>query len=232
VSVSIARRKAVLVDEEPHWLEASAQVLAGVGVDVVGRAASLVEGTRLLKELRPDLVVVDVASQPNDRGIEWLRHTRRQFPDLRIIVLSIASGHAQIRDALAAGAVAYVVKEAHPDDLALAVRHAFEHSVYFRDANWEATRVATAEQVEHPNLTRRQLEVLRLVSEGMSNAEVAQALWVTEQTVKFHLSNIYRKLKVSNRTEASRWAQLHGLLPPQSKKVTSARAARSLTSAG
>jgi DNA-binding CsgD family transcriptional regulator len=64
-------------------------------------------------------------------------------------------------------------------------------------------------------LTRRELEILKLVAEGDSNAQLAKMLWVTEQTVKFHLSNIYRKLGVSNRTEASRWAQLHGLLDQQ-----------------
>jgi DNA-binding CsgD family transcriptional regulator len=65
---------------------------------------------------------------------------------------------------------------------------------------------------DSPGLTRRELEILQLVEEGHSNAELARTLWVTEQTVKFHLSNIYRKLDVSNRTEASRWAQLRGLL--------------------
>ena len=63
------------------------------------------------------------------------------------------------------------------------------------------------------SLTRRELEILQLVAEGHSNSQLARMLWVTEQTVKFHLSNIYRKLSVSNRTEASRWAQFHGLLP-------------------
>ena len=63
-----------------------------------------------------------------------------------------------------------------------------------------------------PGLTRREVEILQLVSEGHSNAQLARMLWVTEQTVKFHLSNIYRKLDVANRTEAARWAQLHGLL--------------------
>ena len=61
-------------------------------------------------------------------------------------------------------------------------------------------------------LTRRELEILKLVAEGHSNANLARMLWVTEQTVKFHLSNVYRKLEVTNRTEASRWAQVHGLL--------------------
>ena len=65
---------------------------------------------------------------------------------------------------------------------------------------------------DQPGLTKRELEILQLVAEGHSNGELARMLWVTEQTVKFHLSNIYRKLDVANRTEASRWAQLHGLL--------------------
>ncbi len=63
------------------------------------------------------------------------------------------------------------------------------------------------------DLTRRELEILQLVAEGYSNSQLARMLWVTEQTVKFHLSNIYRKLDVANRTEASRWAQVNGLLP-------------------
>ena len=71
-------------------------------------------------------------------------------------------------------------------------------------------------------LTRRELEILTLVAEGHSNAQLARMLWVTEQTVKFHLSNIYRKLNVSNRTEASRWAQVHGLLPLSSQSTAAA----------
>jgi DNA-binding CsgD family transcriptional regulator len=66
--------------------------------------------------------------------------------------------------------------------------------------------------VDVPELTKRELEILRLVSEGHSNSQLAKMLWVTEQTVKFHLSNIYRKLDVANRTEASRWAQVHGVI--------------------
>jgi DNA-binding CsgD family transcriptional regulator len=72
------------------------------------------------------------------------------------------------------------------------------------------------------DLTRRELEILKLVAEGHSNSQLARMLWVTEQTVKFHLSNIYRKLDVANRTEASRWAQVHGLL--SATRVTEARA--------
>ena len=99
-------------------------------------------------------------------------------------------------------------------DLASAIRQAFSHSVYL--AGWRPTAPQPvskkAEALESPGLTRRELEILRLVAEGHSNAQLARMLWVTEQTVKFHLSNVYRKLDVANRTEASRWAQVNGLL--------------------
>jgi DNA-binding CsgD family transcriptional regulator len=106
----------------------------------------------------------------------------------------------------------------------------FDHSIYFAYSSPARVNGNVAEigvvsvngDAPHPTapgerhgLTRRELEILRLVSEGHSNAELARQLWVTEQTIKFHLSNIYRKLDVANRTEASRWAQLNGLLQPR-----------------
>jgi DNA-binding NarL/FixJ family response regulator len=92
------------------------------------------------------------------------------------------------------------------------VRQAFEHSVFF-PGTAATSPVATAPTSGATDeLTKRELEILCLVAEGHTNAHMARTLWVTEQTVKFHLSNIYRKLGVANRTEAGRWAQLHGLL--------------------
>jgi DNA-binding NarL/FixJ family response regulator len=123
---------------------------------------------------------------------------------------------------LAAGASAYVVKTAHPDDVASAVRQAFEHSVFTPGSAPVPTALAdeTPSRRERPGgLTRRELEILKLVAEGHSNAALAGMLWVTEQTVKFHLSNIYRKLDVTNRTEASRWAQVNGLLSTRLDEV-------------
>ena len=138
-------------------------------------------------------------------------------------MLSLYDDTEHIDAALGAGAVAYVIKTAHPEDLRSAVRQAFAHSVYL-----PSSRQQTAAAVEHgpatedlPDLTRRELEILQLVAEGHSNTQLAKMLWVTEQTVKFHLSNVYRKLDVANRTEASRWAQLNGLLGTAPKRVSS-----------
>ncbi|HEU6446308.1 MAG TPA: response regulator transcription factor, partial [Gaiellaceae bacterium] len=146
---------------------------------------------------------------------------RAAVPSVRPIVLSMHQDSQMIDAALVAGASAYVVKTAHPEDLASAVRQAFSHSVYLagRRNLAPAPVKPKTEAADEPVLTRRELEILRLVAEGHSNAQLARMLWVTEQTVKFHLSNIYRKLDVANRTEASRWAQLHGLLDGRGANV-------------
>jgi DNA-binding NarL/FixJ family response regulator len=151
-----------------------------------------------------------------------LRRATALEPALRAVVLSAHHDTRYIDGALAAGAAAYVVKTAHPDDVASAVRQAFDHSVYFADSD---AAPGTSVREDRPGgLTRRELEILTLVAEGHSNAQLAKMLWVTEQTVKFHLSNVYRKLHVSNRTEASRWAQLNGLLGDDTRTESSIHA--------
>ena len=101
------------------------------------------------------------------------------------------------------------------------MRQAFEHSIFLAGGRFPRHEKPEPSGDWHP-LTRRELEILCLAAEGHSNAELAKMLWVTEQTVKFHLSNVYRKLRVTNRTEASRWAQVHGLLPNASPRSTAA----------
>jgi two-component system response regulator DevR len=214
-------RTAVIVDEHPLWLDAVEQVLERVAVEVVGKAVDLETGTTLIEEHRPELVVAEISTSANDSaGLTWLSETAQRYPDIKMIVLSTSHDPAVISAALAAGAVVYVVKKAHPDDLAVAIRQAYDHSIYLPGYPNDGEQVRAKERFEHPDLTRRELEILRLVAEGLSNAELAKMLWVTEQTVKFHLSNIYRKLNVSNRTEASRWAQLNDLLPAEPLRST------------
>jgi DNA-binding NarL/FixJ family response regulator len=152
-----------------------------------------------------------------------IERARAAVPELRLIVLSMHGEPETIDAAFASGATAYVVKTASPDDLASAVRQTFSHSVYLPGRPQAAAPPPKAVDAE-PELTRRELEILRLVAEGHSNAQLAKMLWVTEQTVKFHLSNIYRKLGVANRTEASRWAQVHGLLDGRPETVPTALA--------
>ena len=135
-------------------------------------------------------------------------------PGLKAIALASSEDQNQVQAAFAAGAVAYVVKTAHSDDVGVAIRQTFSPSLFLPGVT-PAPAVNGAATDAHPAvamLTKREREILQLVADGHSNSQLARMLWVTEQTVKFHLSNIYRKLDVANRTEASRWAQIHGLL--------------------
>ncbi|HEX2044496.1 MAG TPA: response regulator transcription factor [Gaiellaceae bacterium] len=205
-------RTAVLVDQHPLWLDTVAQVVSRVGVEVVGKATSSTAALALVEEARPRLLITGI-KMANDEidGIALIRQALERVSGMKAIVLSMYDDPQHIDAAFAAGAAAYVLKTAHPDDLTSAIRQAFDHSIYLAGAR-PAAAPAPAAVEDSPGLTRRELEILQLVAEGHSNAELARMLWVTEQTVKFHLSNIYRKLNVSNRTEASRWAQLRGLL--------------------
>jgi DNA-binding NarL/FixJ family response regulator len=212
VSTSLDRRTAVLVDQHPLWLETVAQVVGRINVDVLAKETSAAAALPRIEELQPDLVITGIKMADGEiDGLTLVRRVRESNPGVRAIVLSMYEDSQHIDAAFAAGAAAYVLKTAHPDDLTSAIRQAFEHSIYLASARSTAPTVAP-DADDSPGLTRRELEILQLVAEGHSNAELARMLWVTEQTVKFHLSNIYRKLDVANRTEASRWAQLRGLL--------------------
>jgi DNA-binding NarL/FixJ family response regulator len=217
---SIGFPDAVVLDPQPIWLDAVEMVLGRIGATVVVKTSSAREALSTIEHMQPRLLTLELDAAPGELdGFEVIRRARTLAPAIRAIVLSAHQDTAHIDAALAAGAAAYVVKTAHPDDVASAVRQAFDHSVYLADAAPRpgatgAAATPSPSASETPGgLTRRELEILRLVAEGHSNSQLARMLWVTEQTVKFHLSNVYRKIGVSNRTEASRWAQLNGLLP-------------------
>jgi DNA-binding NarL/FixJ family response regulator len=212
---------AVILDPHPLWLDAVERVLDRIGIRTVATATLPEEAFAFVQDKRPDILVAELAS-PGDRlgGLTCIQRVREALPEVRVIVLSAVDEQLSIQAALSTGAAAYVVKTAHPDDLATAIRQAFDHSLYFAGAKIGRRSMLRGKDEDGAGLTRRELEILRLVAQGHSNGELAGMLWVTEQTIKFHLSNIYRKLDVANRTEASRWAQVHGFLnetaPPNS----------------
>ena len=210
-----AARTAILLDPHPLWLDAVERVLDGVGVDVSGKATRFDLALELISEHNPDLFIAELLDSRGRLEVAGtICSVRERVPGVRVIALSSVSDPEQIDHAFSAGAVAYVIKTAQSEDLASAVRYAFERSVFF-PSRQSAVKGETPRppSEEAGSLTRREVEILRLVAEGHTNAQLARLLWVTEQTVKFHLSNIYRKLNVANRTQASRWARLHGLLP-------------------
>src|SRR3954454_18101991 len=229
LSVDRTTKTAVLLDSHPLWLDAVEQVLTRIDISVLGKSSDTESAMELIDEHRPDLLVAEVEGNGNGSAARWFAEVRRLHPETKLIVLSAQDDPKQIDASFAAGAVAYVIKTAHPEDLAAAVRQAFEHSIFLPGSNGGGLRSVEpsptpADEDDASVLTRREFEILQLVAEGHSNAQVGRMLWVTEQTVKFHLSNIYRKLDVSNRTEASRWAQVRNLLPPAGSREPAAAA--------
>jgi DNA-binding NarL/FixJ family response regulator len=203
----------VLLGRHPLWLDAVAQVAEAASVEVVARTRDPHAALAILQERRAGVFVTDM--ETGDASLEatqCIRRAREQNPSLKTIVLSDSDDPAQISSAFAAGAMAYVIKTAHADDVASAFRQVFEHSIFLSPPAATPPSPRAAASNGAGELTRRELEILTLAADGHSNARMAEMLWVTEQTVKFHLSNIYRKLDVANRTEAARWAQLNGLL--------------------
>jgi DNA-binding NarL/FixJ family response regulator len=216
---------AVLADAHPLWLRAVESVLDGLGVTTIGTTSVPSEGIELVGRNRPDILVTDLDFGVDElEGAAFIRRALDVQPDLKVIVLTMHNESSTIAETIAAGAAVYIVKTVTPDDLAAAVRQMFEHSIFY--APTEALQsafglapVAEAPSVSsalvtrhlelaadaHSRLTKREREILDLVAEGLPNAEIGRTLWITEQTVKFHLSNVYRKLGVSNRTQASQW---------------------------
>ncbi|MFL6007968.1 MAG: LuxR C-terminal-related transcriptional regulator [Gaiellaceae bacterium] len=220
--VKRALRQAVLADAHPMWLESVAQILKDGEMAVAAKTSPGDDALAALEELRPDVLVTELLARSGELDAGAYIHAARACsPDTKIVVLAAAADRQTVHDMLLAGADAYVIKTARPEDLLAAVRQTFEGSVFLAPAELLRSPkpvpvslevVPEAREAALGALTRRETQILRLMAEGLTNVQVARQLWLSEQTVKFHLSNIYRKLGVSNRTEASRWAQLNGLL--------------------
>ncbi len=161
----------------------------------------------------PDVVLIDDMGQ-SPLVVELVAQIRAQLDRAAVIVLTLAMESPWLDDVFAAGAAGAISKATHPGALTTLLRETVDGHVVHVTRRPSRGRNARPQVVAANGsaLTPRELEVLGLVASGSSNGEIAQALWVTEQTVKFHLSNVYKKLDVANRTEASHYALVHGLV--------------------
>jgi two-component system response regulator DevR len=208
---STADRTVILVESRTFWLSTLEQTAWRLGFRIVAQTTSSAKAVALIEQCRPDLLITgEEMPEGEPDGIELIALARAAVPGIKSIVLSSRSDDALAPRAFAAGADAYMLRRGRREDFTTAIRQLFAPTLFF--ATPGAARPGITPGAGQALLTPRELEILQLAAEGHSNAELAQRLWVTEQTVKFHLSNVYRKISVSNRTEASRWAQQQGLL--------------------
>ncbi len=205
-----ARRiRVVAVDDHPLILEGIREILRDAGpIELVGEAYSGADALDLVRDLEPDVVLLDLR-MPDVEGLSCLEAIRRRAPTTKVVVLSASTEPRAIRAALRSGAAAYVVKSVNPVDLPSAIRQAVDRTVFqgldgSEDAEFAAARA--------DGLSDREIAILQAVASGLSNQAIGKTLWVSDQTIKFHLRNIYRKLGVSSRTEAARYAHQRGLV--------------------
>ncbi len=185
-------------------------------IQVVGEAASGEEALRLVEQLVPDVVLMDLV-MPGMDGVEATRRIRRVSPRTQVIVLTSYHDDDHIFPAIRAGALSYLLKDVGPDDLADAVRRvargeAILHPRVAARVIQELHGAAREDASPFAELTERELEVLRLIAEGLSNAEIAERLVISEKTVKSHVSNILSKLHLADRTQAAVYAWKRGLM--------------------
>jgi DNA-binding NarL/FixJ family response regulator len=177
-------------------------------LELVGEAGNGHELLELVARVRPDFVLLDV-QLPGLDGLACLEALAAGHPGVRVAMLSAVDDPQVIESSFRRGALGYIRKTVNPFDLPAAVRQIVEGTVIHRSLATEQR--GTARRVA--GLSDKEAAVLAELSQGLSNKEIASRLWLSEQTVKFHLRNIYRKLGITSRTEALRYAYEHDLAP-------------------
>jgi NarL family two-component system response regulator LiaR len=187
-------------------------------IEVMGEAETGVEAVALVRDIKPDVVLMDLV-MPEMDGIEATRELLAISPDTKVIVLTTFAEEKKVYPAIEAGATSYLLKDVKPPDLIKAIHaaHRGESQLHPDIAKKLMSRVVQSSQgtteIAVPNdLTKREMEVLRLLAEGLSNRELAEALTISEKTVKKHVSSILGKLHVADRTQAAIYAYKHGLV--------------------
>jgi DNA-binding NarL/FixJ family response regulator len=163
-----------------------------------------------ITEARPDVVVLDGGDGSGTAFLDRAREAREALPALKIVALIERIGPAQLADSQAAGVDAAITKGAAPATVGMLIREVAQGNVF----HFAPAAAAVPPSRDLAGLTPREMEILLQVAAGLPNSRIAANLWVTEQTVKFHLSNLYRKLGLANRTEAANYAHTHGLVGP------------------
>lgn len=184
---------------------------------VIAQASTGDEAVKLAREQKPDVVLMDI-NMPGTNGLQAIKELKEDKNPFRIIVLTIHQDREYLFKTLQMGAEGYVLKDAEPKVLIEAIRNVSRGQSYIqsnmtRDLVQEFNRVTLHEKEKHEenDLTSREVEVLALIAEGMINKEIAKQLYISEKTVKNHVSNIFKKLNVSDRTQAAIYAFKHNL---------------------
>ena len=199
----------LLVDDHPLVRTGIAGLIGSTtdDISVVGEAGGGEEAVRLASELKPDVVLMDL-SMPGCDGVESTRRLFADGYDGAVVVLTSCKETDRVSEALAAGAVGYLLKDSDPGDVLSAIRAA---AAGHAPLDPRVARALLPDRAPSPaaGLSARELQVLRLVAQGLANKQIARRLEISERTVKVHLGNVFRRIGVTDRTSAAIWARDH-----------------------
>ncbi len=219
--------RVLVVDDHALFRRGIVTVLANQeNISVVGEAVNGLETIAKAEELAPDVILMDL-NMPQCSGLEATQALQAKAPQVNILVLTVSDNEADLFAAIKFGATGYILKNTEPEELVQAIYHIAQGGVIlspvmatkllteFRESGAGARDKNTT--AEEANLSPREDEVLRLVSQGATNKEIADSLFISENTVKTHLRNIMDKLHLANRSQAAAYAVKRGLVPYSQK---------------
>jgi len=211
----------LLVDDQPLFRRAIATLVGDQpGLVVVGEADNGVQGLEMARSLKPDVVLLDV-EMPVMNGVEATRRIREEVPTAKIVILTVSEADDHLFDAIRFGAHGYLLKNLRPEQLYELIRAVMRDETVLSPAiagrllrefreHPEGRRVSTPSAPE-PSLTAREIQIMQLVADGLSNKEIGVRLSITEGTVKNHVHNALEKLQLENRIQAAAYVVRHGL---------------------
>jgi DNA-binding NarL/FixJ family response regulator len=198
----------LLVDDHPMVRAGLTHLIATTeDLETVGEAADGDTAVSMAGQLTPDVILMDL-SMPGVDGVEATRRVVDDHPEIRVVVLTSFADKKRVTEALAAGAVGYLLKDCEPNEVLAAIRSASKGDAPV-DARVARALLPSATPTVRVTLSSREVEVLRLVADGLANKQIGGSLGISERTVKVHVGNIFRRLGVEDRASAAMWAHDH-----------------------
>jgi len=207
--------RVAIVDDQPLFTDGLARIVgAQEGMEVVGVAHDGESGVKMCSELRPDVILMDI-NMPIMDGVTATGKIRDLLPDAKILILTVHADDVHVFQGIKAGATGYLLKDCTPEDLSRAIKTVNAGDTIMAPEIARKMLLAFEEadhEPEVPSLTRRELDIITAFARGRGNKQIARDLSISEKTVRNHVSNIYKKLHVYDRTQAVLYAIREGLI--------------------
>ena len=206
--------RVIVADDHSLFRDGIISLLEAADYQVVAQVGDGEAALDAVRQYKPDMALLDI-TMPKMDGLEALQHIKAEFPDVYVVMLTVSDNDRDLFSAIESGADGFLLKDLNAQDF-LEILNGVEHgdaAITRKTAARLMSRFQQLSQDEPELLSGREIDVLKLMGEGLSNRAIAQHLFISENTVKYHMRNILQKLGAQNRTEAVTYAMRKGLLP-------------------